>query len=392
MEKALELAKLTAQPFRLLPSERVTVWAGYRDIRERLLEVVESPRADEVGLYEFVILYGFLGSGKSHALRYLKYLITEKEKAKYRSIVVYIEQLAVAARTDFPALFRATMALLREELPRVGEVVDTFVDDQVEKAWAAQSDDVRRRIRKQDFREQELPSLYSKLSPQFPPLPRLLSAARAGDDGAVAILTRQKPKVDPSKYGLLGFIETQFDTVRCLAAFINLCTTPIEGVPDTPLYKCFYLFIDEVERLREMPTAEVRSINDGFRDLLNACPERFCLLLGATSDVAEIEAWTEDHVRARLTRDPIEIPELEPEQAVEFIKDIMRQYRQPSASVPDAYPFDEDALREISLSAPRRTARELFRRCHTVLQKATLSGRLEANGIITVADVKEFLE
>jgi hypothetical protein len=284
------------------------------------------------------------------------------------------------------------MALLRQELPRVGELVDTFVDNEVEKAWAAQSDDVRRLIKKQDFREQELPSLYSKLSPQFPALPRLLSAVRAGDAEALAILTREKPKVDPGKYGLLGFIETQFDTVRCLASFINLCTMPIEGMPDTPIYKCFYLFIDEVERLAEMPTAEVRSINDGIRDLLNACSERFCLLLGASADAATIEAFIEDYVITRRTRDLIEIPELEPEQAVEFIKEVLGQHRQPGANVPDAYPFDEDALKEISFSAPRRTARELFRRCHTVLQKATLSGRLEANGIITVADVKEFLE
>ena len=66
-----------------------------------------------------------------------------------------------------------------------------------------------------------------------------------------------------------------------LAAFINLCTKPIGGDNDNAISKCFYLFIDEVETLRDFPLRNVQSVNQGLRDLINACPETFPLDAGS---------------------------------------------------------------------------------------------------------------
>ncbi|MCL0092153.1 hypothetical protein M1N92_00505 [Dehalococcoidia bacterium] len=392
MDKTLELAKFTDQPFRLLPGEKVTVWAGYREILDRLLEIVESPRADRVGLYEFAILHGVLGAGKSHALRYLRHLIRERRKDEFRSIVVYVERLKVAANTDFMALYQAIMRLLKEDLAQIGEVVDEIADKQVEEAWDTASDDLKKHMKKQDFQQRELPVIYSKLSPTYPALPRLLSGVRQGDEVATAILAGGKPKgANPARYGLDSFIETEYEALRCLAALINLCTRIDGNTRESPLFKCFYLFIDEVEALADFPTRNIQSINYGIRDLVNACPEHFCLLLGASAEAAELDAWLEDYVMTRLSRDPIEIPELDPDQAVQFLKEVMQQYRQSDAKVSETHPFEEDAVREIALQTTQRTPRNLFRACQTVLRKVVLSGRLEANGIIGVTDVQEFL-
>jgi hypothetical protein len=144
------------------------------------------------------------------------------------------------------------------------------------------------------------------------------------------------------KYGLDYFIDTEYDAIRSLSSFINLCTGS-NLLASGPLFKCFYLFIDEVEEIKDFPTRTLQSMNQGIRDLINGCPERFCLLLGASADPAEIEAYFEDDVMTRLSRQLIEIPSLEADQAVEFLKEVMGKYRPLGVEVPPAHPFTEEA-------------------------------------------------
>lgn len=390
MDKTLEFAQFVDHPFRLLPGEKVTVWAGYKDILEALLEMVKAPRADQIGLYEFVILHGFLGTGKSHALRYLKYLISEQRKDEFDSIVVYLERLKVAGNTDFLALYRSIMRLLREDLVQVAGEVDRVAEAQIERAWEELPQETRNLLTRQAFLDQQLPNIHAAIAPSFPALPRLLTAIRAGDATAEAVLAGGKPRgMNPARYGLDAFIENEYEALRCLAAFINLCTRPIGGDSD-PIYKCFYLFIDEVETLRDFPVRNVQSINQGLRDLINACPEHFYLMLGASADAAELEAWVSDDVMTRLSRPPIEIPQLEVDQAMGFLKEVMHQFRTPGANVPEYHPFDEDALTEIVSQTTERVPRNLFRNCQTVLRRAVISGRLEEQGSITMQDVQDF--
>ena len=80
MTDTLQLAKLTSNPFTLVPGRRVTVWAGYKELQQQLLDIVKSCRSDQVGLSEFVVLHGDYGAGKSHALRYLEYWITDAKR------------------------------------------------------------------------------------------------------------------------------------------------------------------------------------------------------------------------------------------------------------------------------------------------------------------------
>ena len=76
---------------------------------------------------------------------------------------------------------------------------------------------------------------------------------------------------------------------------------------------------------------------------------------------------------------------------MDFLKEVMRQFRCPGAKVPDSYPFDEDALREIVSQTTERIPRTLFRNCQTVLRKAVLSGRLESQGSIAISDVQDYV-
>jgi hypothetical protein len=78
----------------LVPGQKVTIWAGYEDVKRELLDVVDSCRSDRVGLSEFVVLHGEYGTGKSHDLRYLQYYITEAHA------VAFLKEVLRSYRAD----------------------------------------------------------------------------------------------------------------------------------------------------------------------------------------------------------------------------------------------------------------------------------------------------
>lgn len=392
-DKTIELAKFREYPFRLVPGQRVTTWAGYEDVRRRLFEAAESSRNDRVGLYQFVVIHGEIGAGKSHALRYLRYKIVEERKDEFRSLVIYLPRLKLAPKTDFVAIYKVVIEALVETLKEIGEVIRSRVEQKIGEERMSLPVEQRRGIPEQYFRENRRKEIYSELSPRFPSLPALLVGLADGKPPhAMSILLANKHKqIELEPFNLTRNIETDYDAICCLSELITLCTKRIELLPETPLYKCFYLFMDEVEQITDFKVDEVLSINFGMRDLVDGCPENFCLLLGMTADPATVEAVFDEPVIRRFSSAPIQIEAMDEEQSVDFIKEVIKNHRS-DTSVPECHPFTEEALGEIASQAEYKTPRELFRKCHIVLRKAILSGSLEAKGTIDIDDVKEFIE
>src|SRR5579863_8286676 len=106
MANSAEIARLRRNPFTLVADANTDVWADYEVVRKALLDVITSCRTDQVGLSEFVVLHGEIGTGKSHALRYLTNYITIKKASEFRSSCVYLESTKLAKKTDFLAVYR----------------------------------------------------------------------------------------------------------------------------------------------------------------------------------------------------------------------------------------------------------------------------------------------
>lgn len=109
-----------------------------------------------------------------------------------------------------------------------------------------------------------------------------------------------------------------------------------------------------------------------------------------TGDTRNIFALFDQHVMRRMSRDPLEIHPLADNQALTFLKEVLKNYRADPAD-PDEYPFREDALRKIAEETQEKTAAGLFRSCRRVLEKAVLQGRLQPGGWIEVQDVQDYL-
>lgn len=387
MSKTLELAKLTKSPFTLMPEEKVTVWAGYKELRQQLLDIVESCRSDRVGLSEFVVLHGDWGTGKSHALRYLLHWITEAKRDDYNSAAVYLQTMRVAAKVDFVAIYRRIVEQLMPHIKETAERLDMAVEDTVKMAKpSARRGEIEKGI-KDEYRN-------TSITPAFPSLPLLLKGIKEGRADAIALLSARAPRnVELAPYNLTAPIETEYDAVNCLGAYVHLCTqgtSAFSGGDVLARNKAFYFFLDEIEMLLNFKPAEVLTINQGIRDLINACPENCCFLFGMSGEMRDIFAIFDPPIVRRFSRDPIEIRPLEEEQVADFLKDVLRKYRSDPED-PDEYPFKEAALRKIAEETQDKTAAGLFRNCRRILERAVLQNRLKPGGWIEKKDVEELL-
>ena len=391
MSTTIELARLTSNPFTLVPGEEVTVWAGYEQLRAELLDIVESCRSDRVGLSEFAIIYGDYGTGKSHALRYLQYWITQEKREDFNSPCVYLETLKVAASMSFVVLYRRIMESLLSHIRETAEWLDIAVEDTAKKRSPDSSLQELEAAKDRIYRE-------AGVTPGFPGLSLLLRGIKNQEDEALRILLGDKISGAGAmgryrNYNLTGPIDSEYDATKCLGAYVNLCTRGASGLSEGDVLarnKAFYFLFDELEIVADLPPREVLSLNQGLRDLINSCPESCCFLFGMSGDVVDIYGFLNPPVIRRMSREPLPISPLDPDEAVDFLVQVLRGYRS-SDDDPDEYPFERDALFAIAEGTQSRTPSELFRGCRRVLEKTVQSGRLAPGDTISDSFVSEYL-
>ncbi len=385
MPTTAEIAKLRKNPFTLVAEANTDVWADYEDVRTALIDVVSSCRTDQVGLSEFVVLHGEIGTGKSHALRYLQHYITVRNAAEFRSPCVYLESTKLAKKTDFLAIYRRVMEGLRGHLFETAAKLDSAMEEKAKATGLTRLQDI------QHEKEKLWRANAEALAPNFPSL-ILLLRGMVTSEHPFSIICGARAK-DVETFQLTGPIDSEYDASRCLSSYVNLVTNPNRSVLPESTFAAslaFYLFIDEVELLQDFKPGDVLSINQGIRDLINGCPQAFCLIFGVSGDPRILFAIFDKFVVRRFSRDPIEIQALDDDQAAKFLKEVLKNYRADPAD-PDEYPFREAALKKIAEKTPDKTAAFLFRSARRVLEKSVLSGHLQPGRWIEAADVDAFL-
>jgi hypothetical protein len=378
MPTTAELAKLRKNPFTLVAEANTDVWADYEDVRAALLDVVASCRTDQVGLSEFVVLHGEIGTGKSHALRYLQHYITVTKATEFRAPCVYLESTKLAKKTDFLAIYRRVMEAMRAHVFGTAQRLDAAMEEKAKAGGLTRSQDI------QQEKEKLWKAAADALAPQFPSLILLLHGMVTSEEPFSVLCGTSGAAV--AQYRLTGPIDSEYDASRCLSAYINLVTNPNRDILSDQVFAAslaVYLFVDEVELLQDFKPADVLSINQGIRDLINGCPQAFCLIFGVSGDPRILFAIFDKFVVRRFSRDPIEIQALDDDQATRFLKEVLRNYRT-NPSDPSEYPFREAALRRVAERTPDKTAAFLFRSARRVLEKSVLSGRFQPDGWIEV--------
>jgi hypothetical protein len=356
----LEDFALTQDPFPIVPDGPVHNWAGREELRMDLVDIVKGVRGRDIGITEFVVIHGEYGAGKSHALRYLRTMITEK-KDEFNSLAVYLERPRVSSKLNFLELEKYIIKTIgRDRISSYCRSLDAYINATTnELAQAAGHGEAKN---KSSFRD----SALSKFPDDDQNMIRLL-AGGADDVSSVFAFLSGVEKCSGNEYE--GKIDSDFVAAKVLSDFFRVLTSEIR--PNERIIESVYLFIDEAEVLAEAKTSESELVFNGLRELINGLPYRFGLLISFSAATALIEAIMPQHLLKRMTRLYVEIPMLTDDEAVDFLRSQINFSRPPGSQYAGTmYPFTEEAVSYIVQNTNTLTPRSLFIDCKRVLERA----------------------
>jgi hypothetical protein len=350
-------------PFHPVPREEHAVWAGSTETRNELVRIVDEVKHDSFEVSHLALVYGEYGSGKTHALKFLKNHLDNSNNI----VVSYLEKPKVEKKASFYGIAQEIIKQIGERpLRRAAEPFVSYikseskrlavegldsskVDGSLDEYVKKQSADIKR-------------SLQERFNPRFPELLELFEGLVDEDPAAWRYFTGKPAANSLHRYSLTGPMEDDHDALRALSGIYNVLTKSYSDIPESPVYDAAYIFIDEMEGLLEMKFDEVISVRTGLRDLFNLCTEHFCMILAATAENASLfHGLLEEAMMVRITAEPVHIVSHDTvEDGVKFISDLMANFRSGAAPSP-WHPFTESALKAIvDRTGLPKTARKLI--------------------------------
>ena len=357
----LERFDLNKDPFAIVPNFDVENWAGNKELREELIDIVLGVRSRDVGLSEFVVLHGELGSGKSHALRYLRTYI-EKNESEFRSLPIYVERPRVAPELNFLELYKHIITEIgKNEVAMICKEVNR----NIEKATTVEAKKVKRKFGP----HHNLDTLESIVLDEHKGIRNMLVLLQYGafNSGEVFDFLTGKTRCPCEEYE--GKIDSDFMAAKVLGEFFNAITSKLGNVDS--VYESVYLFVDECEILFDAKVTESTPVFSGLRDLIIGVPYGLGIILSFSAATALIEAYMPQHLLKRMTYGFIEIPMLENSEAVSFIQDQLDWFRTENSDHKGTlYPFTNESIGYIVEHQTTLTPRNLLRNCRRVLDRA----------------------
>ncbi len=195
----------------------------------------------------------------------------------------------------------------------------------------------------------------------------------------------QHTKNDLKRLGLSRGIDNPQDRFRILSGVLQ-CLIGLAPAKEIGRHSRVLLWIDEMEDLIYFTSRQYRPFTQGLRDLIDHLPSYFTLLMNFT--LAAPEAYEDATVvlgQALMDRVTQQIYFQEPneEEAYEYASDLLNAFRSqasPELGLPPSYPFSEESLKEIIAMLPKRTPRNINKRCSEIITEALMRGIISAPG------------
>ncbi len=399
IQDVLHVAGFSEMPFRIVPPAQMEkiVWAGDDTIIKGLYEAARATRVDNLGTTEFLVVYGEYGSGKTNALKWL----VQKLRSEGQ-LVAYVVRPSVLdkptwhdiARSLFTNSFQKADIIKRLSILRQWALREAESRARTELGGEANDPDKLRAMR--DVKQRDL---YAEVLPDSPGFVRF--AIEMADPNAqgtqtrnwsylAEATTRQAGSIIATEYNLPpdGF-GSDYSATLLLTSFVKAMTykTPL-GMGSQSVA----LLMDEMEGLNDLPPASRQSVQQGLRELINACTEHmFIAVASSASDASEIWGILDNPLMQRLSRMPVQMPQLEEGEAKQFLLDIMRLNRTSEYERPAEWPFSEDGLDAFVQQCPRPlTPRKLLVSAQRLLFQAEKDKVMNGEPI-TAEDVRGFL-
>jgi AAA ATPase domain len=356
-EQFYAACKLTTNPFRsnavTEDDPRVKIWVGYDRQRLQLEKILDRVRADQVGLTNFVLLYGAYGTGKSHALLWAR----NRVKETGGGVAYFVPTLKKdKGKLSFAAAFAEDLiargSLLRD-LMRFRTFLETLIVQAKQGQEMTNEAAIDRLIKSREHAE------FVK------------GLMGCQTDNAI------KEYLNPGKL-------LDYQAAMLFAKIVNLFVQKFDmGGSESRFTQAVYLFIDELDDLQRQPPKETLETNDILRHLYDACPNSFGLVCALSAEVTTLTNMFTDYVLSRVTRQ-VHFDLLDRDAAIDFVKNILEKSRPPGAVVPSAFfPFDEDSVNAVMSQLREITPRKVVNTMQQVTEECRIAEANPAAGPIT---------
>lgn len=374
------LVFLKKNPFDLIPptdSEQI-VWAGMKQVKQRFDEIFEVAFSDSTT--QVVLNQGPWGGGKTHASLYfenkknLPQTFTDTDKEHFFPINVCVPKEPGNPAEDLYTDILDTLGM-RDVQKIIRDAIGNLSEDET------------------------LDLLHKFLSSEE--LARAFWLYGTQEDSERQALLRSYffeglTRTELKKLGIARNITKSQDRFRVLAGVLQ-CIIGKDQHRESfrPTRVC--LWIDEIEDLIYLSSAQFRIVSQGLRDMIDRLPNNFTLFLNMTlSDPEEYEDLETILGGALLNRitDFIYFPELELNEAVEYVTELINdtQYRDENfpENLPQTYPFEAAALEMLLDGLEKKTPRDINKRCRNAINFAFRDKRFSraGEGIIDSAYVR----
>ncbi len=328
-----------------------SIWVGYPKVRRNLEGYLLDTNKDEIGLNSLLLLNGDFGTGKSHALMWARYqLLFGNLKDEYKASCYYIRSLRSGIKYDFYRNFKNDVwtAGLRDETLQykqwLGNQIIKYREDNGLDEKISNKDVINILIRD--------PNLF---------------------DAALKIHEADGIDQIEKSFSLNAAKLSDNEAINILASLFNLFLLET-GKNDDTFRKGTYLFLDEMDLLKEVNMADNVAVNGLIRSLYDLIPSSFCLILGMTASNAELPGLIQDYVETRVTK-VIPINHMDVKDTLNFTKDLMNLYRENENDKKkmDFFPFEKDSVQAI-LDTTEVTPRKIAQRMKKALAEVRRSG------------------
>lgn len=358
---------LREDPFAVSPPSEpeAAVWADMVELRRRFDRVLQEAKGSSQT--QVILCRGPVGGGKTHASLYF------------------------SLGRNWPAQAQGVgdVHVLRVPTPKeVGKPDRDFYIDVMETIGVENTKRAVRRAIAEVGHERVLDVLRrTVLSPD---IAKALVILGEDEDNPLASMYffRKCTAAELRKLGLNRNIEKTQDYFRVLAGVI-LCHIGLTESRDLDQHTRFCLWLDEMEDFVYFSPAQYRPFGQGLRELVDRLPSYFSLFLNFTltspEEYEEIELILGNYLIDRVTQQ-IFFDEMSKTEEVQYVRELLSHYRcddfdsELEGGDNPYYPFEEGALALLLIETPRRTPRNVNKRCRTALIKAFEEGLFSNSG------------
>lgn len=352
LQRLLEICKFTDFPFDLKPTKCPNVWAGRPEVLNQLEEFRYNVEVN--GLVEFGILTGDHGSGKSHSLLHLKYLVDTfsiKEKLP-KSLTVYIDNpCGLGPKATFTENYRYILnhALGRQKVIQIFhnsvEIINTITS---ERLYGLSKEEHVKITSNEELLNQRRETIYIEIVGGSPISYRIFKAIAEDSEGAWEWLSLSNPKISTIADEKVQPLASHILCAKSLGTIIKLAS--LRHHERLPMYGATFILVDQTEDLATLKPGPFQEQIGGWRTLLDEVERYFGMMWAMDGAAEDVSANFTDAIQRRQTIDPekLKLLPLEDGEAKIFLTEVMKRFRKEKADVPSVtYPFTEDGLQEV---------------------------------------------